>query len=90
MVCLLGGIASRDQGKVQAKNRVDCNTLGFWPRVAIVVKFRHWQWGLGERAWACSDVAHSGVEPYRVCTAETVFEEYLNGGRHGPPLPMGQ
>ena len=26
--CLLGGIASRDQGKVQAKNGVDCNTYG--------------------------------------------------------------
>ena len=25
MVCLLGGTGSRDQGKVQAKNRVDCN-----------------------------------------------------------------
>ena len=25
VVCLLGGIASRDQAKVQAKNRVDCN-----------------------------------------------------------------
>ena len=24
--CLLGGIASRDLGKVQAKNRVDCNS----------------------------------------------------------------
>ena len=26
VACLLGGIWLRDQGKVQAKNRVDCNT----------------------------------------------------------------
>ena len=29
MACLLGGIASRDQEKVQAKNRVDCNNVPF-------------------------------------------------------------
>ena len=28
MACLLGGIGSQDQGKVQAKNRVDCNRKG--------------------------------------------------------------
>ena len=29
----MGGIASRDQGKVQAKNRVDCNKQTHWEKV---------------------------------------------------------
>ena len=64
--------------------------LGFRPGVAVIIEFRHRQRGLGECARACNDVARSGVEPRGVRTAKTMFEKYLNGGRHGPPLPMGQ
>ena len=65
-------------------------SLGFWPRVAVIIEFRHWQWGLGERTRTGSNIARSGAEPRRVRTTEAVFKEYLDGGRHGPTLPMGQ
>ena len=53
-------------------------SLGFWPRVAVIIKFHHWQWGLGERARTSSNVTRSGAEPCGVCTTEAMLEEYLD------------
>ena len=79
----------RPRNRLASSQQVSVS-LGFRPRVAVVIEFHHRQWGLGERAWTCGNITCSGAEPRRVRTAETMLEEYLDGGRHGPPLPMGQ
>ena len=75
---------------LQAPSRRVSISHGFWLGVAVIIEFRHWQWGLGEGTWTSGDITHSGAEPRGVRTAETMLEEDLDGGRHGPTLPMGQ